>query len=130
MSELTNAINHVNHNHPLPRCVHDQALADHSGEQLAPPCGCRLSYRTKELDYDARRQSKTDRACVRCQRDIKPSSPARGVHLVDGGNFILHPDDEEKYQQANPRGHGGDLGAWLLGMDCARQIGLEWSTPA
>lgn len=84
------------------------------------------SYRTLELDYDARGKSKTDRSCVRCQRDIKPQSPVRSVHLVDGGCFILHPADEKKYEQQSDK--HGDLGAWLIGMDCAKQIGMEWST--
>ncbi len=26
---------------PLPRCEHGQALRDHGGEHLEPPCGCR-----------------------------------------------------------------------------------------
>ena len=26
----------------LPRCSHDKPLMDWSGEQLVPPCGCRL----------------------------------------------------------------------------------------
>lgn len=86
-------------------------------------------YRTKELDYDARHRSKTKRACVRCQRDIKPESPARMIHLVDGGSFILHPDDEAIYKQAHGEIVAGDLGAWLVGMDCAKTIGMEWSRP-
>lgn len=84
-------------------------------------------YRTKELDYDARRKPKTDRSCVCCQRDIKPESKARIVHLVDGGNFALHPQDENIYQQLTNK--AGDLGAWLIGIDCARTLGTEWSIP-
>ena len=79
-------------------------------------------YRTTELDYDARRQPKTDRSCVRCQRDIKPGSPTRMVHVVDGGNWILHPNDEGIYVS-----NAGDLGMFEVGMDCARIIGLEWT---
>ncbi len=41
-SVLRKAIDYVNENHPLPRCVHGQALRDHSGEALEPPCGCSL----------------------------------------------------------------------------------------
>lgn len=84
-------------------------------------------YRTTFIDYDARRDPKTDRFCVRCQRDIRPDSPARVVHLVDGGTNALHPEDEALY--AKDGNHKGDQGAWLLGTDCAQQVGLEWSRP-
>jgi hypothetical protein len=40
MGELRDAIDYVSTNHPLPRCPHGQALRDHSGEPLAPLCGC------------------------------------------------------------------------------------------
>jgi hypothetical protein len=80
-------------------------------------------YRTTELDYDSRRKPKTNRSCVRCQRDIKPFSPARSVHVIDGGISILHPEDEDKYVP-----DGDDCGAFLVGMDCARLIGMEWTT--
>lgn len=43
MSKLRDAINYVEANHPLPRCPHGQALRDHSGEALEPPCGCRAT---------------------------------------------------------------------------------------
>ena len=32
----------------LPRCAHDRPLMDWSGEQLVPPCGCRLVEPTKK----------------------------------------------------------------------------------
>lgn len=32
----------------LPRCSHDRPLMDWSGEQLVPPCGCRLVEPTKK----------------------------------------------------------------------------------
>lgn len=43
MSKLSKAIEEVERDHPLPRCEHGQALRDHSGEALEPPCGCRAS---------------------------------------------------------------------------------------
>jgi hypothetical protein len=82
-------------------------------------------YRTIELDYDARRRPKTDRSCVRCQRDIKPSAPVRGIHVIEGGISILHPADESKYIPDN-----GDCGFFILGMDCARIVGMEWTSEA
>lgn len=126
MSVLSRAVKYVEQNHPLPRCTHGQALRDHSGERLAPPCGCGLPpYRTTFIDYDARREPKTDRFCVRCQKDIKTGSPARVVHFVDGNVMALHPEDEALYAQVVNK--SGDGGMWLLGMDCARIVGLEWS---
>ena len=68
------------------------------------------TYRTKFIDYDARRE---------------PGAKAREVHMVDGGTFALHPDDGSKYPSDDP----GDMGMWLLGMKCARVLGLEWSVP-
>lgn len=82
------------------------------------------TYRTAFIDYDARPKPKTARHCVMCQRDIKPCAKARVVHLVNGGPFALHPDDEALYES-----DAGDLGKHLLGMDCARKLGLEWSRP-
>lgn len=43
--------------------------------------------RTKVLDGDYRCEPQTDRFCVRCQKDIKPDSPARAVHIVEGGSL-------------------------------------------
>ena len=84
-------------------------------------------YRTTFIDYDSRREPKTDRFCVRCQKDIKPDSPARVVHLVDGNVVALHPDDETLFAQQGEK--SGDGGTWLLGMDCAKSVGFEWSRP-
>lgn len=85
-----------------------------------------MKMRTKEFDglYN-NPQPKTDRFCARCQKDIRPATPARAIHLIAGGSTILHPEDESLYTP-----DGGDLGAHLLGMDCARRIGMEWSVPA
>lgn len=83
-------------------------------------------YRTIDIDQNCNApQPKTDRFCVRCQKDIKPNSPARMVHLVNGGPFALHPDDERKFAAIG--NSAGDLGSWLVGMDCAKQIGMEWT---
>lgn len=81
------------------------------------------NYRTKFLDFDARRDPKTDHWCCRCQKDIKPGQAHRMVHLVDGGAFVLHPDDEAIYTP-----DAGDCGGHPIGSDCARKLGLEWST--
>lgn len=83
-------------------------------------------YRTTFLDFDARRDPKTPHYCVKCQRDLKPSQPTRTVHLVLGGHMVLHPDDEAAYQAAQD--DNGDVGLNPVGMDCARRIGLQWTS--
>lgn len=40
---LGDAVVEMLREHPLPRCQHGAALRDHSGEVLAPPCGCQLA---------------------------------------------------------------------------------------
>jgi hypothetical protein len=77
--------------------------------------------RTKFIDFDARHEPKTVRFCIRCQRDIKPGQPARMVHVLDGPHAI-HPEDEPA--QIQP---AEDTGWWLLGMECARILGMEWT---
>lgn len=78
--------------------------------------------RTKFVDYDARRDPKTNHFCVACQKDLKPGVPYREVHLVNGGPFALHPEDEPKYESDS-----GEMGMWPIGNDCARKLGLEWT---
>lgn len=68
------------------------------------------------LDYDARREPKTARYCIRCQRDIGTDQPARIIRVLDAQ--VLHPDD------------AGTAGCdFLIGLDCAQQIGMEYSRP-
>jgi hypothetical protein len=77
--------------------------------------------RTKCIDPDYRKDPKTDHFCCRCQKDIRGAH--RFVHLVNGGPFALHPEDESKYIADS-----GDLGSFPIGPDCARKIGVEWTT--
>jgi hypothetical protein len=74
-----------------------------------------ITPRTKFIDYDARHKSKTTRYCVICQKDIMRLAPARIVRV--NGVVAIHPEDVEP-------GVGEDF---LLGMDCARNLGLEFS---
>ncbi len=74
------------------------------------------------LDADFRRESKTERYCCMCQKDIRPDQPVRHVHIIDGGMWVLHPQDEGIY-----RPDGGDCGSHLIGPNCARKLGMEWS---
>lgn len=91
--------------------------------------------RTKWMDPDFRRDSRTDRYCVMCQRDLKPGQPARQVRFELDTMAAIHPEDWERaaaeIRARRPHPipdyyfeHG------LLGMDCARRLGLEWSLPA
>lgn len=78
--------------------------------------------RTQCVDYDARPQPKTDVWCCACQRDIKQGRPCRWVYLTEDMHAV-HPGDLIA--------HGiqvSDLGWHRIGMDCARKLGLEWTT--
>lgn len=74
--------------------------------------------RTVELDYDARREPKTKRFCIKCQKDIGPYQPARIIRTVPGEPLMVHPDDALPTDET-----------WLVGLDCARKIGMEYSVP-
>lgn len=86
-----------------------------------------MTYRTTPLDGDFRRDPKTDCFCARCQKDLKQDQPRRWVHIVDGGGAVLHPEDEAIFA-ASPEAQPGDLYWFPVGMDCARKIGLEFTT--
>jgi len=73
---------------------------------------------------DYRRTPKTAYFCINCQKDINPSRPHRMVHIIGGGDTILHPADESLYTNQE-----GDCGAHPIGNDCAKRFGLEWSVP-
>lgn len=45
---LTKQLKLAREREELPRCTHDRPLMDWSGEQLVPPCGCRLVEPTKK----------------------------------------------------------------------------------
>lgn len=83
-----------------------------------------MTDRTVFLDYDARRDPRTPWFCIRCQRDLKPGQPFRWVHLIDGGAWVLHPDHEAAYVP-----DAGDVGCHPIGLDCARQIGRDFTHP-
>lgn len=57
--------------------------------------------------------------CVRCQKPLRRTRYM--VHVINGGNALLYPQDEQLYKSDNV-----DL-YWLpIGTDCAKPIGLEW----
>jgi hypothetical protein len=57
--------------------------------------------------------------CIVCGRDIM--KPQTWVHVINGGDEILHKDDEDKYQD-----DGGDLGLQSVGAGCAKLIPKEY----
>ena len=91
----------------------------------------RAEARIKFIDFDARRDPKTKRWCIMCQKDIKPDAKARLVQFVDieGGPYAIHPDDVE-YIEAGilalpPKAvrHENQV----IGSDCAKRLGIEWT---
>lgn len=80
-----------------------------------------MTYRTAYLDQDNRRWPK-GRYCVACNKTLRAGRAYRRVHLVNGGPFVLHPEDEALYVA-----DAGDMGSFPIGDDCARKLGLEWT---
>jgi hypothetical protein len=77
--------------------------------------------RTEFIDYDARRTPKTKRFCVKCQKDLDPRKAVRRVFVTEGMHAV-HPDDVACYTPKK-----SDPGWLLIGFDCARALGMEWS---
>ncbi len=48
--QLPNQLEIARRREELPKCSHDRPLMDWSGEQLVPPCGCRLVEPTVKKD--------------------------------------------------------------------------------
>ncbi len=71
--------------------------------------------RVKFIEFDARREPKTDTFCACCQRDIKV--PTRWVFLRNGDPYAIHPADADASVDRHP-----------IGEDCAKRLGLEWTT--
>ena len=62
--------------------------------------------RKEFIDYDARREPRTKRFCVRCQKDLDSGKLVRRVY-VTGDMEAIHPDDFGRYLPSD-----GDFG-WL-----------------
>ena len=93
-----------------------------------PPAFPRLKF----IDFDARRDPKTKRWCIMCQRDLKPNTRTRSIRVLDieGGPYSVHPEDELQFDaegaKIETRSYR-DLGQCLIGLDCAKAHGLEWT---
>ena len=77
-----------------------------------------------DTDPDYRKSPKTEVFCVRCNRDLKPSQQMRWIHMISE-EMLIHPEDLQKVSI----GDGWPI-AYPVGMDCAKIIGLEWTTEA
>ena len=75
------------------------------------------------IDYDSKPSPRTARSCVRCQKDLDPGKPVRRVYVTRDMEAV-HPDDLGRYLPSD-----GDLGWRLIGNDCARLLGIEWTLP-
>lgn len=91
-----------------------------------------MPIRTKWTDPDFRREPKTLRYCLICQRDLKPGQPHRIVRYELDKFEAIHTEDWELAEQEIPprwaecRQHDC-IQDHPIGMDCARKLGLEWS---
>lgn len=80
-----------------------------------------MEARTKFIDFDARPRPKTDRWCCKCQKDLKVGQAHRSVY-VDDQMCAVHPEDLMARGRQNH-----DYGWLLLGSDCAKKVGFEWT---
>lgn len=83
--------------------------------------------RTKFIEFDARRDPKTDFYCICCQKDLKIGQKHRLVYVGEGMNAI-HPDDVQEYLNQKVKS-SLDIGPWKMGFGCAKKLGLEWTLP-
>lgn len=87
------------------------------------------AYRTKFIDYDTRREPKTERYCIMCQRDLKLGQPFRTVMYEIDRFHAVHTDDWDiaRADIESRRTCLGPVQFALMGMDWARKLGMEFS---
>lgn len=75
------------------------------------------------LDFDARRDPKTQHFCIKCQRDLDPTVPFRTVTVLSNGSaMVVHPKGAQPpAESAQP---------WPIGDDCAYRLGVFWTHDA
>ena len=88
-----------------------------------------MPYRTKWMSPDFRRDPRTNRYCVVCQRDLKEGQPHRIVMFELDTYDAVHSEDWEAAQQdiLGRRTANDPVCIGLVGMDCAKRIGLEFT---
>jgi len=93
-----------------------------------------MALRRKYFDPDYRREPKTDKWCHICQRDITDGQPHREIRYELDTMDAIHPDDWERAAIEIPAErsiYGAEaIISGLIGMDCARRLGMEWSKAA
>lgn len=71
------------------------------------------------------KDAKCKEPCATCGRPLKATQFA--VHVINGGNLVLHPDSEPEY-----RADGGEMGFHMVGPECRKKFGdfaVSWGTP-
>jgi hypothetical protein len=72
--------------------------------------------------------AKTDYTCYVCGVDVTEKQVHFIVHPIRGGHLLLHPGDEEKYDQGEGQHDTGNLGAQPVGPSCVKKFKLqEWA---
>lgn len=82
--------------------------------------------RTFNTDPDFRRRPRTDRFCCICQRDLSIDSIGRQVFILGNGWRVVYPDDVAEYV-ASSHNEDNPIGWCLIGSECVKRIGLEWT---
>lgn len=93
-----------------------------------------LPFRYKDIDPDNRVDTRgKSNPCERCGKAIK-TKKFRAIRYAVLMNTLpavaIHPDDIEAFESTSRSIPREDYGWCAIGLDCARQIGLEWSIPA
>lgn len=89
-------------------------------------------FRSKWMDPDFRRVARTNRYCEMCQRDLKQGQPHRRImYELDRYEAVHGEDWEVAAVDINQRRNTvtAPVVYGLIGMDCAKRLGLEWTRP-
>lgn len=94
------------------------------------------AFRSKWMDPDFRRDPKTACFCHVCQRDLKAGQAHRRI-LYELDRFeAVHADDWDaarvdiEARRPSPPAPLSRVVEGLVGMECAKRLGLEWSREA
>ena len=61
--------------------------------------------------------------CILCGKKVNKAR-MWAVHIIDGGDKVLHPDDEHLYQS-----DAGEMGCHTVGSECRKAFGdfaVKW----